>query len=577
MIWSGSEKRARGLKRVLAALIVLAALGVSGALFGALLSDAPVLAQSSVPVASPAADGIPEPPRGWSATPEAGASSAGIASMGWSKVPTSLGEVRWIFVIQTSPNVVFASIDGIGLFLSQDAGETWTPMSTVGLTNKSVQSFAVCPSGKIYAGTWGGGVFRHDPQVSRWTQVNNGLPQLYISAVSCDAQNVALVGTYDQGVFRTTDEGANWTPANTGLRAGISDHQIMTLFSVPGIIGLGTANGAYVSYNGGVTWNAAGLIGFAVYDFAVDRTGSNEIWAATDTGGVFSSKDMGGTWMSIGGPSTIYTVSQGWDLALYAGTPDSGIYRYEEGQWVLDGLTNPVRKIYLIRRVAYERMLAGTNDGLWAAITILRTPTPSPTSTRTPTKTSTPTSTPTATNTPVVPRVALSMRSAPEGSIEAGGQIDYTIDYQVVGVDVASSVVITNAVPANVQLVSGSIVPTDNAAVNGNIISWSLGDLAVGAAGELSYRIEAPTPSATATATPSPEAIEAAGGAVASALYLPLPVRQGQPASATAGPVTVVNRGAFAYWSYGGADYQARSNSVINSDVPPVYLPLIQR
>ncbi len=460
------------------------------------------------PAASVAGDSIPEPPRGPAGT-GAGLTAAGVASTGWAKVDGSLGDIRWIVVIPTDPRYAFAAIDGVGLFRSQDAGQSWIMMSTTGLTDKSIQAFAVCPSGKIYAGTWGSGVFRHDPQIQEWTQVNNGLPQLFISAVSCDSQNAALVGTYDKGVYRTTDEGASWVDANSGLRTGPSDRRILALFTLPGIVGLGTVNGAYKSLDGGKTWVSTGLDGQGVYDFAVDRSGGEQIWAGTNSGGVFTSFDQGETWLPLGGPQSIYTVAQGWDLQLYAGTRDSGVYRYEDGKWLIDGLDEKGRKTFLIRAAAFNRLLAGTNDGLWAAVTIPRTPTPTATETPVPTETPTPSRTPTVTPTPVGPRVVASLWSAPEGRIEEGQQLTYFIDYQVVGVGIAASVAVTNAIPLNVELVPGSIAPAGGSSVSGRVVRWELGNLAVGSTGTLSYKVQriagaTATITSTATNTASP-------------------------------------------------------------------------
>ncbi len=114
---------------------------------------------------------------------------------------------------------------------------------------------------------------------------------------------------------------------------------IKTLVAVGATVAVGTANGAYLSANGGQTWTPAGLEGRIVYDFARNSLfGSTEIWAGTDTG-VFSSKNSGSTWSAVGGglPS-VYTVSQGSDFALYAGTKENGIFRYTNGGWAADGL-----------------------------------------------------------------------------------------------------------------------------------------------------------------------------------------------------------------------------------------------
>ncbi len=48
------------------------------------------------------------------------------------------------------------------------------------------------------------------------------------------------------------------------------------------------------------------------------------------------------------------------------------------------------------------------------------------------------------------------------------------------------------------------------------------------------------------------------------------------PAASTA-PVPIVNMGAYAYWSWNGVKFGARSNGVVNAETRPVYLPVIRR
>ena len=173
----------------------------------------------------------------------------------------------------------------------------WTKLgalSTVGLVDRTVQSVAACPSGALFAGTWGGGVFRYAG--TSWVQVNQGLTERYISALLCSPQGILFAGTNSKGVFRSANAGSNWTPAN----AGLTDLRILTLQSHGDTSFVGTRTGAFKSNDGGVTWNATGLSGVSVYDFDFDPTSASRFWAATIPQGIQVTSDGGATWAGMG-------------------------------------------------------------------------------------------------------------------------------------------------------------------------------------------------------------------------------------------------------------------------------------
>jgi hypothetical protein len=56
-----------------------------------------------------------------------------------------------------------------------------------------------------------------------------------------------------------------------------------------------------------------------------------------------------------------------------------------------------------------------------------------------------------------------------------------------------------------------------------------------------------------------------------------MPLGQLPAANGAAGPITVLNAGAHAYWSYNGKNFQWRSNSVFNGEMKRLYLPILTR
>src|SRR6187402_335598 len=74
----------------------------------------------------------------------------------------------------------------------------------------------------IYAGTYGGGVFKSLDSGAHWFPINAGLLDRYVTALQIqpDAPETVYAGTYDSGVFKSTDGGASWialSPGMTGL------------------------------------------------------------------------------------------------------------------------------------------------------------------------------------------------------------------------------------------------------------------------------------------------------------------------------------------------------------------------
>ena len=87
---------------------------------------------------------------------------------------------------------------------------------TNGPSGERVVSLAINSSGQIFAGTFGGGVFRSTNNGANWSQINTGLTTAYVNALAINSSVFIFAGA-GGGVFRSTDNGANWSQINTGL------------------------------------------------------------------------------------------------------------------------------------------------------------------------------------------------------------------------------------------------------------------------------------------------------------------------------------------------------------------------
>src|SRR5205823_2159989 len=106
---------------------------------------------------------------------------------------------------------VFVGTQGGGVFRSTDNGETWTGINN-GLTDTNVRALAINSSDHIFAGTWSSGVFRSTDNGESWTEVNDWLtnPCILSSVIN---ENGDIVGGADSPgeLFCSTEEGNSWT------------------------------------------------------------------------------------------------------------------------------------------------------------------------------------------------------------------------------------------------------------------------------------------------------------------------------------------------------------------------------
>jgi photosystem II stability/assembly factor-like uncharacterized protein len=70
---------------------------------------------------------------------------------------------------------LFAATYGSGIFKSTDSGNTWTPCANTNLLNMKIVSLAMDNTGKLYAGSESG-VFVSEDGCDTWKTMNAGLP-----------------------------------------------------------------------------------------------------------------------------------------------------------------------------------------------------------------------------------------------------------------------------------------------------------------------------------------------------------------------------------------------------------------
>ncbi|MCW2986861.1 MAG: hypothetical protein JWR63_4431 [Conexibacter sp.] len=256
------------------------------------------------------------------ATP-AVAAAVGAAPNGFRKVvvdlapPASPPNPGGVQVLYATLEGIGGAADPVGLFLSTDAGATWSQRAATGMPTRTQGGYsfhmAVDPASPgdgvgdiIYFGTVGQA--RSTDAGASFT----GLSGLHADTHSwgffrrpAPQGSIVYCGN-DGGIFRSTDDGATWTPINAGgLQTGLfynidvrpdatasatvgalQDNEIETTHGGTGLGWLGT--------NGGDGWDVAydGTIAGQLY-------ATSGFWSPAPCTRLFRSTDDGSTWSEI--------------------------------------------------------------------------------------------------------------------------------------------------------------------------------------------------------------------------------------------------------------------------------------
>ncbi|MFO0773942.1 MAG: hypothetical protein U0172_04660 [Nitrospiraceae bacterium] len=118
-----------------------------------------------------------------------------------------------VITLSRSQALYIGTFDG-GVFLSEDLGETWRPISRA-LPNDSIRGI-LSADGRLIVAT-GRGIFRTDNNGQKWVPLNKGLTELSIQALVSAGERTLYAGT-SGGAFRSDDEGGTWVEINQGLQ-----------------------------------------------------------------------------------------------------------------------------------------------------------------------------------------------------------------------------------------------------------------------------------------------------------------------------------------------------------------------
>lgn len=202
-------------------------------------------------------------------------------------------EIAVVAIHPTDPNRVMAGVDEIGVFATEDGGDTWA-LQTAGLFfPEAVSSGRQAPffddlafdseGGRLAFARLSAGVFRRAPDGATWELLEepNAIREARealsrgtrnplgaevetidlaegtreVSAVATHERRpeIIIAGTERGGVYRSEDRGESWQPSNAGLVASTA-FEVAADPSQPGTVYAGTTDGLFRSADHGLTW-----------------------------------------------------------------------------------------------------------------------------------------------------------------------------------------------------------------------------------------------------------------------------------------------------------------------------------
>jgi photosystem II stability/assembly factor-like uncharacterized protein len=237
------------------------------------------------------------------------------------------------------PSRIYIAPRRIGVYRSDDLGETWLETRKNLPLDLEILSLAVDPSDpdRVYAGASGpssggsGRIFASVNAGGAWVEISSGIDGHRVVALlpRSDDPEVILAGLQGgdhPGVYRTTDRGATWSISV----AGLGSQSILCLAESPidpDLVLAGTDGGAARSTDGGQTWTPGTNPGVSFQDLSWSEADPSLVYAASGEPNPYRSTDGGGSFGIVPGPP------EGLILTEIAAHPEVASIVYA-GVWV---------------------------------------------------------------------------------------------------------------------------------------------------------------------------------------------------------------------------------------------------
>ena len=232
---------------------------------------------------------------------------------------------------------VYAGTWGGGLYRSINGGESWHLVWSSD-KNPHINALFISPELSIYAATEHG-LFKSSNKGDSWSHIFN-YGKIKTVAVHPQNLNVIYIGARWHGNLYSADGGATWQKINNGVYSTGQDVAAANRFVFdpknPNHIFMSTGwVDLYQSKDGGQKWEQTGhqLADRSVASLAVRSGHSNSMWAITESDGVFISRDAGDSWSAFNegldkNKIKSMHISNSGSADVFVGTLGKGIYKY---------------------------------------------------------------------------------------------------------------------------------------------------------------------------------------------------------------------------------------------------------
>jgi hypothetical protein len=284
----------------------------------------------------------------------------------WGRLTGFPGSYVHALAIDSSGRIFAGSLTG-GMYRSTDDGVSWSQINS-GLTYKKIHSIAINSTGIIFAGSDSGGIYRSSDGGNNWSSVGLFGKTVYSIAVKSVSEIFAGFGNPNiggGGVYKSTNSGLSWDPVGSALINSVVN--ALTINRNENIFAGTNGNGVYRTTDNGINWIQLDLVGKSIVSLA--SKSDSMVFAGTYLEGIFISSNSGANWFSYGQSfNSCRSLALNSIGHLIAGTDREGVFRStsDAACWSRVSLLNEYIRGIIINSGGY--IFAGTDNGVYRTL-----------------------------------------------------------------------------------------------------------------------------------------------------------------------------------------------------------------